>query len=163
MSQVNAVDPRVQITGQIEQAAHLLLVDLRHIPSDKLNVSAGGVARTPLAIVAECIGINDMIADVVGGTPRTYPTAEEQTSFAGTIDTMDRARNGIQESVQKLCNTVQGLSEAELDEMVTAPWGATYSRGGLAAFAATHLMYHDGQLNFIQALCGDGAVHWGES
>jgi hypothetical protein len=30
----------------------------------------------------------------------------------------------------------------------------------LAHIAVSHLWYHDGQLNYIQALLGDEKVHW---
>jgi hypothetical protein len=34
------------------------------------------------------------------------------------------------------------------------------SKFALAHLASIHMMYHDGQLNYIQSLHGDGEIHW---
>jgi uncharacterized damage-inducible protein DinB len=163
MSQLDVLaDPRDRIVSQIEQAARLLLVDLKHIPEEKRSISPGGVARTPYAILAECIGVNDMIADVLAGKPRTYPSKEEQEAFAARFQSIETVEEGLRQSVAKLRDVVNGFETVHLEEEVAAPWGMTYPKGALALFAATHMMYHDGQLNYIQALNGDPDVHWGE-
>ena len=52
------------------------------------------------------------------------------------------------------------MSAEQLQEKVTAPWGQEMSKYDLAQMAALNTMYHDGQLNYFQALHGDGEMHW---
>jgi len=53
-------------------------------------------------------------------------------------------------------------SHAERMATIDLPWGAQ-SLYSTAQTAVSHLWYHDGQLNYVQALLGDGEVHWMEA
>ena len=72
----------------------------------------------------------------------------------------EEAEQGIRESAQKLAATVTQMSPDDLQAKVTAPWGQEMSKYDLAQMAALNTMYHDGQLNYFQALHGDGVMHW---
>ena len=58
---------------------------------------------------------------------------------------------------------VEALSQADdatLNKVVMAPWGLEAPLLSLAHVISSHIWYHDGQLNFIQCLLGDGKYHW---
>ena len=41
-----------------------------------------------------------------------------------------------------------------------APWGMESKLYEFAQIAISHIWYHDGQLNYVQCLLGDGDYHW---
>jgi hypothetical protein len=156
------VDMRTMLADMVTNAASTFVADLKHIPEDKLTVSPGGVARPPLTFTAECIGFNNMIADFLSGGQPTMPEPEKIEKFYASIDTYDKGAAGITASAAKIKAALEAMEPSKLDEIVTAPWGAPMPLGVLTRIAATHMIYHDGQLNYIQSLYGDGAMHWAE-
>ena len=136
------------------------LRDLSYIPEDKLGVSPIGAARSPLAFTAECIGFNMLVADVLEGKPFQTPEPDAMAAFACSIDTSEKARDGIQASSQRIIALLKGMSSEELAAPATTPWGTPLNNLKLAGMAAHHMNYHDGQLNYIQALYGDAEDHW---
>ena len=153
---------RALLADMITNAATTYVADLKHIPAHKLTVSPGGVARSPLNFTAECIGFNNMIADLLTGGSPTMPSPDAMERFYASIDTFEKGRDGMEASAAKIKAALEAIDSAKLDEVITAPWGAPMPLGVLTRIAASHMTYHDGQLNYIQALYGDGEMHWGE-
>ena len=141
------------LKGLIDMTAHLYCLDLQALPEGKFDASPMGVARTPQDISTEVAGFNQLCCDLL--SDRTPDSAERQM-FASA----EEAEQGIRESAQKLAATVTQMSPDDLQAKVTAPWGQEMSKYDLAQMAALNTMYHDGQLNYFQALHGDGVMHW---
>ena len=57
-------------------------------------------------------------------------------------------------------SAITSASDEALNAVVNAPWGMPTPVFILAQIAVSHIWYHDGQLNYIQSLLGDGEVHW---
>ncbi len=160
---MNNIAPTKEASKLIELTASVnktYLTDLSHIPADKLGASPGGVARSPLNFTAECIGFNLMLVDILSGKGAQMPEAEAIAAFYSSIDTFEKAKEGLESSVEKLNARLSEMSAEECDEQVSAPWGEPMSKLALASMAAHHMNYHDGQLNYIQALYGDAEHHW---
>ena len=66
----------------------------------------------------------------------------------------------LEEQTQRLVDALGNLDVNTLGDMVEGPMGPT-PRLAIAQLPATHMMYHDGQLNYIQTLYGDKEMHWG--
>jgi hypothetical protein len=141
------------LKGLIDMTAYLYVLDLKALPDGKFDSSPMGVARTPQDISTEVAGFNLLCCDLLAD--RT-PEQAERALFA----TAEEAEQGIKESSQKLAATVAGMSDEQLQAKVTSPWGQEMSKYDLAQMAALNTMYHDGQLNYFQALHGDGEMHW---
>ena len=62
--------------------------------------------------------------------------------------------------IDELSAALSAADEATLTKTVMAPWQMESTVFMLATIAVNHIWYHDGQLNLIQALNGDGDVHW---
>lgn len=70
---------------------------------------------------------------------------------------------GAAELLRATTAFVAALAQADderLASMETVPWGDTMPVAMVAHIATSHIWYHDGQLNFIQSLLGDGDYHW---
>lgn len=155
----NRLDAKRILIDQIRDIAKFFVNDLGYIPAEKLGASPGGVARTPLDITVECAGINAMAAALLLGEVSNHgPEAHAQALAAN--DTLEKASQLLLTSAERLADAVAHLDEAGLCDEVTVPWGQKMTKYEVAGFAASHMSYHEGQLNYIQALYGDGEMHW---
>ncbi len=162
MSQtVSGIDAKAHLIDRLQTTCKMYLGDLAHLPEDKLGASPMGKARSPQAFTAECAGFNHMMAGLLQGEPTAMPSEEERAAFTAGFSSMAACREQLEASVQHLIAAVEGLSNEQLAEATTAPWGSPMDKFSLAEICATHMNYHDGQINYIQALYGDDQDHWG--
>lgn len=160
MSTATAFDVKAAVIDRIKSTAEMYIKDLGFIPKDKLAVSPMGKARPALEFTAECAGFNFFVAALALGAPKGVPSDDERKAFYASIDTLEKATTTLQASVDQLTSALSGVSEEALFEPATAPWGEETTLYRLADITATHMAYHDGQLNYIQALYGDDSSHW---
>jgi len=60
---------------------------------------------------------------------------------------------------QKLYAAIDGVAADRWGETVQTMLGPMTLLAA-AGFAALHMMYHDGQLNYVHLLHGDNEMHW---
>lgn len=157
----NKPDPRIAAKGFLLNVVDRLTKDLKAIPAEKQNVSPMGAARTPLNIVAECAFVNGRIAEVLRtGTAPPRPTPEEQATKLNAYDTEEKVLAYLREETDALLLVLESISPKRLEETTDFPFNRPITLLFLAEFASIHIMYHDGQLNYIHTLYGDTAVHW---
>ena len=156
------IDVKTVLKESIQNAAELMVKDLKHIPEDKLTVSPMGCARSPLAFIAEVVGFNMMVAGLLSGKEAKMLNEDERTAFENSFTTKEKGSEEIKSSTKMLCDALDNCSEEDLAREVTAPWGMQMKLYKMAQITGSHMMYHDGQLNYIQCLYGDGAFHWME-
>jgi hypothetical protein len=152
--------PKAHLRAFTERMHGLLANDLKAIPEDKNNVSPVPGARPALHIVAECAVFNGLIADYLSAGTASFPRGEERETLLRSFDTAEKALTFLDEQTQKLLAAIDALDEDTLGEVSRQPLGRPMSRFGLAEMPATHMMYHDGQLNYIHTLLGDTQMHW---
>lgn len=153
--------PKAHLRAFTERMLGLLTNDLKAIPEDKNNVSPAPGARPALHIVAECAVFNGFIAEYLStGTLPSLPRGEEREALLRSFDTAEKALAHLDQETQKLLAAIDALDEDTLGDITRQPLGRPMSRFGLAEMPATHMMYHDGQLNYIHTLLGDTQMHW---
>lgn len=159
---MSIVQPKTHLRAFTERMHRLLTNDLKAIPEDKQNVSPGGSARTPLNIVAECALVNGRIADYLStGAPVARLTPEERATRLSAFDTEQKALAFLDGETQRLLEAIDALDEDGLGVISNEPLGRPSTRFAVAELPAAHMMYHDGQLGYIQTLHGDVQSHWG--
>jgi hypothetical protein len=156
-----AFDAKAALLEQIRRMGDLYISDFTHIPEDKVGVCPMGVARTALNFTAECAMFNKFVTGLATGNPSARPSDEERHAFYASIDTADKAKDLLKGSVDGLAAAIEGLDDEALFAPATAPWGEPTTVYKLAGMATMHLMYHAGQINYIQSLYGDAENHWG--
>lgn len=161
MSTATLPSLRESLAGQLRYTSASYCRDLGFLPADKLGESAGGVARSPLAFTAEVAGFNHLIAKLVRGEEASLPSAEERTAYEATVTDLESATGAVRGSVDDLIAALESADEVQLATEITAPWGSQIVPINLVGIAVQHMAYHDGQINFIQTLLGDGEEHWG--
>lgn len=154
-------DPTADLVAFTHRVHHFLTNDIKAISAEKLNVSPGGSARAPLHIVAECAAINGMVAAylMTGETKRLPP--DEREEWMSSFTTREATLQVLNESTAALVDAIQGLDPSTFGEISDQPFGRSLTRFAIAQAPAAHMMYHDGQLNYLQTLYGDTEVHWG--
>jgi hypothetical protein len=146
---------------QLRDGGKMYVRDLGFIPADKVGECPMGCARTPLAFSAEVAGFNMMLAAMISDEAVPMPSAEERAAMENAVTSVEQASAMVTQSVEKLAQAVEALPDEALGERVTTPWGTESRRAELVNIAITHMAYHDGQINYIQTLYGDGESHWG--
>lgn len=135
------------------------LKDLRHLSDEQISASPMGAARSPLEYTAECIGLNTMIAKTLHGQPVEMPSEEQRAAFYAAFDSYDKVAAGLRDSVGHIVSALEKFSDDQLAEE------RHFFRGpmklsDIANLGAMHLVYHDGQTNYVQTLYGDVENHW---
>jgi hypothetical protein len=120
-----------------------------------------GKARSVADFTAECIAFNLAVADAVNGGEARFHTPEEEQAARAKYSDRSALQEGIKSSAKTLIEAIDSKGEESLAREVMAPWGEPTTVGRLVHASASHVIYHDGQLNYIQTLFGDDKNHWG--
>ena len=152
-------DPRAHLKGFTHTAHQFLIKDMNAVEENQACVCPGGVAKPAIKVVAECAAVNGMVAAMLSGGDAKRPSPEERDAYYASFTTREAVLTELEQKTQSLYAAIDGLDENTLGEMVEGPIGPM-TRFGMAELPAMHMMYHDGQINYIQALNGDGEVHW---
>lgn len=143
------------------QQTEMLLKDASYIPEENLGYCAAGCAKTAAQILREIAKTNWEIAAAIKGaeTGEAVEKLAKQIEDASTLDALSRL---VRESADAVCGAIDSHSEADLGNMIRMPWGAMFPLGQAIFLPASHMTYHDGQINYIQLLLGDSKFHWVE-
>jgi len=113
----------------------------------------------PLSLVVECAEANGAFGKILLGETFERKSEEERKAFHATFETIEQALAFLDAETAKLIAIYEGLDESTLGEM-TEMMGMPMTKFAIAEMPSIHMMYHDGQLNYIQTLYGDEAIHW---
>lgn len=136
--------------------------DLKHLGPELISQSPGGKARTPLHFTAEVGFYNKLAAEQLktGEMPSTGGPEEREKMF-NSIKTLDEAIQHIESGTEALVAEVEGKSDEELTSVIETFFGPMPVCDYVNVISA-HISYHDGQLNYIQALNGDDEFHFND-
>ena len=130
------------------------------MPEEKQVWSPLEEGRTALNMVAECAVINRFGARVL--RERVVPPLDSESYAAevADLDTADKAVEALHSSVEELGNAIESLPNDLLETNVQLPWDEQPSTLGEATLMAYwNMVYHLGQVNYVQTLYGDREMH----
>lgn len=153
-------DAREHIVGLFNMATYLYNTDLDFVPADSFTNSPGGAARPVSHLTADAGGLCMATAALISGNNMPNKTPEEREAFANSLDSAEKCKAFMNQASAAAIEAFKALPEENFNDIIMAPWGAEITKFGLATITASHIWYHDAQLNYIQALAGDGEVHW---
>lgn len=156
------LDAKALLNGWLQGVTNMFIADVKAIPDEKWNANFGGCTRPTCELAADAIGLLFWVTKAIEaqGTPPMEEGATERLSAACT--TKDGAIKMLQMGSEGLSTALMAASEETLMKTAMAPWQMESTLYGFAQIAASHIWYHDGQLNYIQCLLGDGDYHWTE-
>jgi hypothetical protein len=147
-----------------DKAIEALFRSARAMPVDKLEWSPLDQGRTVLDQLQECAQSPAWFITMLtlhkfpDMTPEDMAKGREARKQWKTIDECEKV---CKENSAKLYEVIRGVPEADFMIMVHLPFGEGLDMPLMAIMAAHHwnLVYHNGQVNYIQTLYGDKEMH----
>ncbi len=156
---MTAFEPRAALRAALERTHKNLVNDLNATPDDKIRSGAGGVSRSAIDVVVECGSLNAWVAAMLTGGETPNRSPEERAAFIASFQTKESTLAYLDQQTHLLLTAVDAMDENTLGDIVETPIGPM-TRFGVVELTAMHMMYHDGQINYIQAMNGDAEMHW---
>jgi hypothetical protein len=141
------------VTGNIRNAAELWGKDLRAHAAEKLTEVPAATARSIADITWETVAVNRRIAARLRG--EAVPPAEGFPVCPPELANVESLVSEISASAEEVIASIGD----DPDRTVELPDGPS-NVYEYADFAAIHMFYHLGQINYAQTLYGDTDVHW---
>lgn len=148
------------LVKRISDAASCFTADLNAMPAESLDKSHGGKARTAYDLTYEVVGLNRVVAARAKGLDFPFDDSEGWVRAPEAYKNKANAIEDFESSVADLNEALSQVTQERLDAPVDTPFGAI-PLGRLAEIVPRHIMYHSGQLNYIQTWLGDEEFHWG--
>lgn len=160
MSQVmEGINARGYVIGWLNGVTAMYLKDIDAIPDEILLTSPGGCARPANELTADVIMLLKWTTGALKGTP-TESYQDAAKALAATLTTKAAIADAMNQAKDELAAAIGQASDETMNSMVTPPWQMEAPMFIIVLIAVNHIWYHDGQLNYIQCLNGDGDVHW---
>lgn len=142
------------LSKMMEDGTESLWRNVAAMPEDKISWKPEETSRSTRELLEE-------LANTLGYTTACLAAKDEPKDFAWG----DLSAKSLQEleemhrmEVKKFCEQNASLSDEDLAVMVTLPWGHM-SLLQVSSYAYWNLMYHLGQIAYIQTLYGDKEMH----
>lgn len=151
-------DVKQHFSDRIQGGLSSYVNDLKCMSDEQLRKKVGS-ARSGYDFTYEIVIVNELMAHRLNGTnaepfnPTEWVVAPEE--FCETEVAITR----VQESTANVLEAWNKFPIESVNEPLPTSQNGS-SAIGVVNMVATHLAYHDAQLNFIQAIDGDGEVHW---
>jgi len=142
----------------LKNVTNLLTKDLEALPEEAFEKHFGGKARTVADIIYEVNAVSDHLGMLVRGE-KTPEDSEGWITAPPDFRGKQKVIAAFQETTNNLIQTFEGFTQEQLLEPVETERGPT-TRYQRCLFAAIHIWYHTGQVNYVQTLLGDDAWHW---
>lgn len=149
---------RPLLAGMLEDTVSTYLSDLAYVPEAQLSASPGGVARAPLDYTLECAMFARKVAASLRGD-KAPDVPEEEWEATWRAQTLESALAEVRAAADDLIATWNELPTGELTKPIPGFFGE-HPAHVMVFYVISHFNYHDGQVNYVQALNGDGAMHW---
>lgn len=147
-----------------QEALASLFLAARHVPEDKRDWTAMGEARSVHALLYECTLTTPFYAAAAQGKMLEFaalvPDAETRELWRGrseaSID-LEGMEAVAQETFAELCQTLEAILDERLSEVQPHPMNPNkqVTTADLLFLAYWNLVYHTGQINYIQTMLSD--------
>ena len=147
-------------TKEIQSVRDFYVKDLESMSHEQLGKAGGGSSRTPYDFTYETIFVNKRVAQRLRGeTPATVADDDGWMTAPTEFRDKEKAVNGFRDSMDDILKALGSADDSKMLETIETPAGER-TLMNFAYFACIHNMYHDAQLNYLQAIHGDDKVHW---
>lgn len=151
---------------ELTEAIDRLLSLIEATPDDRLNWRPSESSRSILEVGAHIANALSNIQTQMEGTPFPVPTSNEADAAFRQHDRLFSTRIQVTEEIVRCRDNyflfLDGLEEADLNRMVTFPFGM--GQGPIRAFIVAgprHTYGHIAQIEYIQTIYGDHDWHYG--
>lgn len=113
--------------------------------------------RTALDQVQECAGLTRLCARVFEAGEMISISPDGMAQLRAKIDTLETATTYLHTAVEDLGRAIEAFPAEKLDEKIILPFGTGIEKSfaELAMMNYWNMVYHEGQVNYIQTLYDD--------
>lgn len=149
-TQPTTVDAAVELAGFARRFTKMYVCDLKALSQEHYAAPHGGVTRSAHEITAEIDAVNRMIANrIQTGTDAPKRTDEEREAHSISLSKIEDGIAAVQASGEALAVAILDGRD-RLGETMMAPWGEESTVYRMTFIFVSHILYHDGQLNYLQ-------------
>lgn len=158
---MDQLDLKEYTLKNLDKSTACYVQDLEAMSDEACTNKPNGVGRSAIDYTYEVTFVNRMLATRMRGEePPEWPW-NDGWAVAPEGYTRQQAIDDLKQSSEELKSLIQNMDESQLRTQTEMPDGRVTSPFERANFAALHMMYHDAQLNYCQAMNGDLEIHWG--
>jgi len=149
------------IAEQTLLAVDYLFLQARRIPDDRLTWKAMDEGRAVLDQIQECAAAPNSYNNILKGESKEIIDADHAKRKAAKVTwiTVDKCEAECRERTAILIETIRATPDEVLENKTMMPWGEEWKLSDLMMMHYWNLVYHTGQICFIQTLLGDKEVH----
>ena len=152
-----------QAIKMTKEAEGSLFRAARHVPEDKRDEwKPLGEARSVLSQLVECATVPYFFASVLAGAPMDLSSPEAQAKrreLEASITSVESAEAVSKKAHELLFKAIAEVPDSDLDAKRPMPWDPSTTAADVMFFAYWNLVYHIGQINYIQLMLGDTEMH----
>ncbi len=144
------------------QAANRAITNLyaaaRKMSDEQLRWSPLELGRTALSQLQECAMAPVLQSTMMAPETRANPDPKLFRKLmveGGRLKTLEECEAATHANTARWAETLRSLSEEDLQAVVSTPWGEELPVSAIATMHAWNMIYHLGQINYIQTLYGD--------
>jgi len=149
------------VVRQTQKALLDLISAVEALPDDRVEWSPAEGMRSALSMMQE-VAVSPEFHNLLlqGGVLSQSFHSELVTKAAGLL-TFDECRVEAQEATMRLCSVILSFPDDMLDDEVVLPFGpgVTMSMADVLGQHYWNMVYHLGQVNYIQTALGDHVMH----
>lgn len=148
-----------RVIAQTQMTSGLFALDIEHMSPDMLGADNGGKARCGYDVICEVTDLINYVSARAEGQNLSLPEPQGWHRASEDRKNKEAALDDFQAAINRFTAAIGSADEATLSQVIQSPLGElTLLR--LAQIMPPHIMYHSGQLNYIQTLHGDDDFHW---
>lgn len=134
------------------------------VAADKLDWNPGGEARSILNQMQEIAMAGSWFLPLIrdGKVPEFDRHAiREARRLREQFDTLDKCIDAARSSTSELCQAIAEFPDSELEREMHVPFGGgqTMTMADILAIPSWNMIYHLGQINYVQLMLGDKEMH----
>lgn len=150
--------PTSQATlAQMNRTAAASLAKVASGLGDQIEWRPLDKGRSALDQVQECGFMNLFVAQIFEAQAAPPFDRSEMMQIRAAHDTPEKALTFLDESTQRLARAIERFPAEKLNERLTLPfWGGvekTFAEAALVTY--WNMVYHEGQINYIQSLAAE--------
>lgn len=136
-----------------------LIAAARSTQPDKVTWVPLGEARTVLDQLTECVIANIKWRNILASHQygNVSPEVFEQT--VAECATLEGTLARLEQSGAALAEAILAVPDEETGDDIESPWGR-YTLADCCLHAYWNMVYHEGQINYVQTLYGDTEEHY---
>ncbi|QYK54138.1 MAG: hypothetical protein KF824_04390 [Fimbriimonadaceae bacterium] len=146
---------------QTQKALGDFLRAVESLPEDRRDWSPVEVVRSAMSMVQEVAVVPEFHLRLISGQGVPPELHAELQAKAAQLRDFESGREAALHATSELCQAILSFPDDRLDDEVTLPFGpgVVFTMAEVIGLHYWNLVYHFGQVNYIQTALGDREMH----